>query len=562
MSEASKGDFTNGFPILGVPPQAMSMVPGGLCELDFIGGGILTFDRRESSSDDGDPRLSESDRLSLLLSPNRSADLVENRQRLLLGKATRQREYTVTGCPPTANFRANESSLLASRYLVPDTSEDEKRLTQLYDILEIDQEKRSELGQLNTTRLFDPEEFVRDPGSQSPLAASFKQLLLWITDLSSAPHDHKDFLLTFPSFETPANFMASLFTRYYADINVVGSNIQSSSDLKVTRDRIIRLMSSWMMMEAHYQWENNNTIAAMEKFIEFVHSEDPTGDSIKGRILTAHLDKLKGKKTNVITSAGPAPAMIIPKGNPETWQISDIDQRELARQLSVYHREVFERIGPMELFATIWSETKSGTAKNINELTAHFSKFSQYVQFSILQGSKSKERAKLYWFWVSVANECRKVQNFHAVFAIMSGLTHRSVTRLPKTMKLVEKANKKDKKMLEELLELTDISSDYANYRALLMKVTDEEPCVPFIGCFQRDLVYVQEGFPNKVNGLINFKKSKECVRLVAFISQRQTRQYNFKICERIRELVTNLPVDLPDTVEMMKLSMRVEKKQ
>ena len=91
--------------------------------------------------------------------------------------------------------------------------------------------------------------------------------------------------------------------------------------------------------------------------------------------------------------------------------------------------------------------------------------------------------------------------------------------------------------------------------------VTDEHACIPFIGCLQKDLIYVQEGFPNRIKGLINFKKSRECVRLLSFVSQRQMRRYNFVEIEKIKELCVDFP-EPPDTTELMKLSTEKEKKK
>lgn len=445
-------------------------------------------------------------------------------------------------------------------------SESDKKLNELYDILEIPPEKREELAKINTAPLYDPKEFRMDPASNSPSAASFTQLILWITDLKVRPRDQAVFLRTFPSFETPANVMAALLTRYYANPKAENSNVRDERELRLLRCRILSLLSVWMKNRVSYQWENNHNIEAIEKFIDFVKGEETGRSEINSSarvlVLQAALDVLKGGESVVITSFEEPPALCLPNLPEKEWMIEMIEPAELARQVTIYHKEIFQRIGHTELFAAIWGTKKSGEAKNLAEMTEHFDRFSRYVQVSIICAQEPKERARLYWYWVEVAEEFRKIRNFHGMFSVMCGVTHRSVERLWRTMKLVSKASKKEKKMLEDLTDLIDFGANYGNYRTMLAGLTGDYPCVPFIGCFQKDLVYVQESFPNLVDGLINVKKCHECFDLVTFVMQKQDKgHYDFTFYTRIRELITTMR-GLPETAQIMKLSMAAEPKQ
>ena len=435
------------------------------------------------------------------------------------------------------------------------------RLREIYNILGTTEEKKRELTGMNTIAYRDPSEFLPDEANPTaPEAASFRQLILWLCDMISNTLDQSDFILTFPSFETPQNVLAALFTRFYADRWAEGSNI-SSKDFKVVQDRIIRWLSSWMKIGTVYQWQEKGMKDAIKQFVLYL-GMDGKRSEVRKLVIEGSFQKLEGTDSNrVIYSDGEAPKPLIPKGTPEHWTIGDVKSLEIARQITLYHMGIFRAIVPTELFAAIWNETKGVGAPHINELTKHFDRFSRLVQLEILEKPSAKERAKEFWHWVEVAEELRKMQNFHGMFSVVCGLTHRSVSRLPETMKLVGKAGKKEKKVLAYLTDLCDFSEDYAKYREMYKNVTDEYACIPFIGCLQKDLIYVQEGFPNRIKGLINFKKSRECVRLLSFVSQRQMRRYNFVEIEKIKELCVDFP-EPPDTTELMKLSTEKEKKK
>ena len=433
----------------------------------------------------------------------------------------------------------------------------DQRLDVIYMILETTEEKRNELSGMNTIQFRDPDEFLPDEADPSaPEAASLRQLILWLCDMESTTMDQRDFILTFPSFETPQNVLAALFTRFYANRWAEGSNIRSGKEFKVIQDRLIRWLSSWMKMGAVYQWEGKGMKEAIRQFIIYL-SNDGKRSEVRKLVIEGSFAKLEGTEKNVIYSDGEAPKSLLPK----TWEIESVKPLELARQITLYHMGIFREILPTELFHAIWGEKKGGDAAHINQLTKHFDRFSRLVQLHILNGECVKERVKRFWHWVEVAEELRKMQNFHGMFSVVCGLTHKSISRLSETMKAIGKAGKKERKVLAYLTELCDFSSDYSKYREMYKEVTDENACIPFIGCFQRDLIYVQEGFPNRIKGLINFKKSRHCVKLLTFVSQRQLRRYNFVEVPRIKELVVDFP-EPPGTAELMKLSMEREKKK
>ncbi|KAH0788387.1 RasGEF domain containing protein [Histomonas meleagridis] len=424
-----------------------------------------------------------------------------------------------------------------------------------YNILDIQGEVHDELERLNTAVFMEKSEYIGD--STAPQAASFNQLMLFLTNPESANIEfQKMFLMTFSSFATPAKLLGALLTRYYVDINNPDSNIKTESQRKQVRARVVRILSSWVKMSPSQF--TDDMIHAVEEFVK-VLEQDPNC-KMQVAILSASLDILKGKQTfrTVRKSSLVTPQPILTDEPPQT--ILDVDPVELARQASLYHNDIFCRIGSLELLTAIWGTKKGGGSHNVDELTQHFDMFSRYVQLTVIQGEDAKARAKVFKHWVDTAIAFREMNNFHGVFTVMCALTHRSVQRMKETIKASLKLlNRSTKKIYDNLVELCMFQNDFHNYREELKSA--KEPCVPFIGSLQRDLIYVQNSYPNKIEGLTNVQKCQACVSLLKLVESFQNSRYVFQEVEDIRKLITTFP-ELPDTTEMMKLSMEKEAKK
>lgn len=422
-----------------------------------------------------------------------------------------------------------------------------------YTILEIPEDMKEELTKLNTAKFIDTNEFRGD--KNSPQAASFNQLILFLTSPDAANIEfQKIFLITFPSFATAPKVLAAILTRYYAEVKEVNpeSNIKDQTELKQVKDRIIRILSTWLKI-APYQF-TDDMLHAIEEFIKYLNADK--NYELQARILTSAVEHFKA---SIAKKTAPKEIMKVTKSSKT---ILDIDAKVLAEQITLLHSEIYRRIGPTELLTAIWGQKKGGGSKNVDELTQHFDKFSRYIQLTIIQGNDAKTRAKTFQQWVETAIAFREINNFHGVFAVICGLTHRSVQRLKDTLKIAMKSMSRSmKKSYEELIDLCDLQNDFHNYRPSIASAV--EPCIPFIGCLQRDLIYVQEAYPNKIDGLINFQKCTACISLIRQVERFQNEPFKFTPNEEIQYLIaeSSFP-ELPDTAGMMKLSIEKEKKK
>jgi FtsZ-binding cell division protein ZapB len=97
---------------------------------------------------------------------------------------------------------------------------------------------------------------------------------------------------------------------------------------------------------------------------------------------------------------------------------------------------------------------------------------------------------------------------------------------------LAQKLDEEDVHMLNSLREVYSTSNNYHNYRELLKKTN--ATCTPYIGLYLRDLTFTDDGNPNQVEGLINFKKRTMISRVLMEIKRFQGRSYSFKAIPEI----------------------------
>lgn len=430
----------------------------------------------------------------------------------------------------------------------------ESPLENLYRILDINIEDRYKLSDIQSSNFPNLNEWKPSDGSGDGTngeidAASFTQLILYATS-PTLPNVTfiKKFLLTSPSFVQPTRLLAALFTRYYTDIKSPTSNIHSPEELKNIRLKVVNLLAQWIKT-LPYQF-SEKMIDAYNDFMEYVKSEETVF-----RVLNGAYNIYKGLSVKEKTKLVKMPSLL-PPTPPDEWTLDDIEPLELARQITIAQSKIFRIIGPMELLTGIWGTTKGGGSPNVDRLIANFDKLSAYVPFSIMNNPDPKVRGKLYIRWAEVAAHCYELKNFNGMFAVIVGLSHRCVRRMPQTMKYAQKASKDKKAILEEMFNICELSNDYKNYRPLYEATSDT--CVPFIGCLQKDLVYIQECFPNQIGDLINWKKSIACFDLISKVGLRQLNRYPLKKSPRIQQLIDEIPPPM-DTIGLMTMSLRVE---
>jgi len=106
--------------------------------------------------------------------------------------------------------------------------------------------------------------------------------------------------------------------------------------------------------------------------------------------------------------------------------------------------------------------------------------------------------------------------------AITAGVNQAAILRLKYTIGNAPKNILKNLQMLEQ--KLSAIGS-YRDYRVTLKSV--DPPTIPYIGVYLGDLIFIEEGNPDELEGLINFNKCRLTYKVIAEIQQYQHLGYD-----------------------------------
>jgi hypothetical protein len=116
-------------------------------------------------------------------------------------------------------------------------------------------------------------------------------------------------------------------------------------------------------------------------------------------------------------------------------------------------------------------------------------------QVSTTQSSSSesdaKFRAQVICYFIKVAKKLLDMNNLHSCYAILSALNSSPIYRLNKTWSHVPK---KDKQSFDKMLSVFSDDSNFEHLRLYLSRT--DSPCIPYLGMFLRDLVYVDIAHP------------------------------------------------------------------
>lgn len=126
------------------------------------------------------------------------------------------------------------------------------------------------------------------------------------------------------------------------------------------------------------------------------------------------------------------PRPIVPKNifSPNLkWD--DVDEEELARQLTLIEFEYFYKIRASEFLHQSWSKTKyKHRAPRILALIRRFNVVSDWVTTQIVLASKIRQRVQILTKLIGIADHLRKLQNYNTLMSFIAVFNSSSVHRL------------------------------------------------------------------------------------------------------------------------------------
>ncbi|KAF7728337.1 hypothetical protein EC973_006278 [Apophysomyces ossiformis] len=218
-----------------------------------------------------------------------------------------------------------------------------------------------------------------------------------------------------------------------------------------------------------------------------------------------------------------------------------LDPLEVARQLTLMESALFCRIHPNEILAAQESRKTVSKSANVKTMIQRSTQIVYWISNTILREPDAKRRVNVIKYWIKVGDHCLQLNNYNTLMAIRCALSSASIARLKQTWDAVSRSAK-HKTIFDNISRVADSQRNFAVYRKCLKTAT--APCLPFLGIYLSDMVFIDQGNPNHRTSnhgqlkLINFDKYMKMARILTEIDQFQV-PYKFKEVDEIQRYIS-----------------------
>ncbi|KAK3818342.1 MAG: ras guanine nucleotide exchange factor domain-containing protein [Benniella sp.] len=341
------------------------------------------------------------------------------------------------------------------------------------------------------------------------------------------------FLLTYRSFTSTRQLFDHLFRRFDIapppGLTPAEHALWTDRKLLPIRLRVFNIIKSWL--ENYFLEDEEEDHQVLPKIKEFSESSQ-IRESMS--FAAVQLIKLVEKRETsdlsfrkmVLNLSTQAPQPIMPR-NLKRLRFLDIDPLEFARQLTILEANCYNRIKPVECLNKAWtSEDPAIAAKsaNIKKMIEASNLYSNWINEIVMNEKDPKKRAAVIKHVISIGEKLRQLNNFSMLSATTAALAHCAVHRLKRTWELVPG---RSMTALATLQNVMSSAKSWANYRQELHSTNP--PCVPFLGIYLTDLVFIEDGNLDFIKGTdqhINFYKRVRTAEVIREIQQYQSVPY------------------------------------
>lgn len=310
--------------------------------------------------------------------------------------------------------------------------------------------------------------------------ASLNKLIEFLTCDDYQENNYMEtFLMTYRSFTTPDLLLEKLMDRFKVPENPYDFSI--SKDIwKQKRSiiilRTIQVMQKWITSFFHLDF-SVNMIMTLTNFLDDISSTNQGAQKILKALTTAIQSKEKVESVNTAQIEKVVYPTVPKNIFSNTLQLTDIDEQEIAKQITLMEYVTYSQIRPIELLNCAWSNVKlKHRAVNLIKSTVRFNQVSNWVARMILLPESLKVRRANYQKALNICKYLLQLKNFNHLYALSSSLQTAPIHRLKFTSDGMEKDSLTQ---YNSALEIFSSERAYKNYRQTIKSVL--APAIPYL---------------------------------------------------------------------------------
>ena len=351
-------------------------------------------------------------------------------------------------------------------------------------------------------------------------AASLDVLTLTLCHPTNATKKfRRTFLLMSRSFVEPRDLLDALISRY--------SPCAMGKQTEI-REKVVDVISQWQKEYYEEDWEGNQPL--VDLFKTFL-------DELEGGLMEENAEFARNlinsfQEAQVYHSQRVAAQVAKTQKFEEVISVEEEDisldsftEEEIAETLTLYAEFIFKPVRDREYLAWLKGKVKDDF-KNLDRVIGLFNRVSTWVSSELVTKLKLVDRVAALEKLVRVAEICCEHKNYCISMAIASGVNNSCVRRMKKTFAAV---SAEAHASLNELERKFSHSKNFRDYRILMDAVAP--PCIPYVGMYQKDILFLEDGNPNTIQSLVNWSKRTKMAEAICDMSFCQKGEFRGLTC-------------------------------
>ncbi|KAJ6247216.1 guanine nucleotide exchange factor [Anaeramoeba flamelloides] len=368
------------------------------------------------------------------------------------------------------------------------------------------------------------------------------------------------FLTTHRSFMTSEYLLLKLFQRYQVPEKREGiEKMEWDKRKKLIQLRVFSVLRTWLL--EYFGQFTETMIRMIENFsVQIMMQSHPSHPKQLQKIIQKKKQNSSQKSKNITQFSEPAPKPRVPKNLfSKNLHLSQIDELEFARQLTLYIHKLFLKIDSTELLvAGISSKISVEHSPNFFKLKNIFNQQISFFVWEILKHEKPRDRVKEITRIIKIGEHLYNFCNLESLFALVAALQHKSIQELDVIMGEVPKNSLK---LFTRLKKIANPDSNYASSRKFLKKVASAS--IPYHGMYVDLMREFNKGSQNDAGGRINLTKRRLLFNVIEEVKSYHASKYNFQKVKQIQLLFDKLEEPIKNQEFLLRsnsLQMRPEK--